>query len=130
MLFLTVSKRASRHINSLIIANDFQVSTLLSRCLLDDGDHSLISLYQGLRIMITRNLDKINGVVNGQRGTIEFLRGNAIQVLLLSGKRVYVHPVTHYVEDNTSIVFYPIVPCYSVTICKVQGQTQKSRSAV
>ena len=36
---------------------------------------------------------------------------------------VAIHTVTELQEDGSNRVFYPIVPAYATTICKIQGQT-------
>lgn len=34
-----------------------------------------------------------------------------------------IHSVTAVLEDGSNRVFYPLVPAYATTICKIQGQT-------
>ena len=54
-------------------------------------------------------------VLNFEQGTI---------ILKLPNSNVLaIHTVTEVGEDGSNRVFYPLVPAYATTICKIQGQT-------
>ena len=76
-----------------------------------------ILLRPGLRVRLSRNLDKPRGFVNGALGTIKtVLAKNVAVVELSSGKLVLLHPVTD--GDET---FLPCAYGYATTIRKAQG---------
>jgi len=68
----------------------------------------------GVKVRLTRNLDKQRGFVNGATGTIcESLRGNAVFTVKLhgTGNMVLVHPM----EENGAL-FLPCCYGYATTI--------------
>ena len=76
-----------------------------------------ILLRRGLRVRLSRNLDKPRGFVNGALGTIrEVLAQNVAVVELESGKLVLLHPVT-----DGEQTFLPCAYGYATTIRKAQG---------
>ena len=100
-------------------------ATTLTHVTIDTTPPSTQTLYVGMPVMITRNINKTHGVVNGQRGTLLHLRGNNLEMELESRRHVFVHPVSVPNPDggHQHLVIYPIVPAYAFTICKAQGQT-------
>ena len=85
------------------------------------GDHAAhatpIILRRGLRLRLSRNLDKRRGFVNGALCTIvEVLSRDVAVVELASGKLCLLHPVT--IGEKT---FLPCAYGYATTIRKAQG---------
>lgn len=71
-----------------------------------------------MRVMITQNVDKSLGVVNGQIAKV--IQNNAtIFLRLTNNKTVAIHKI-HNPHEHA---FYPISPSYDLTISKCQGQT-------
>ena len=66
---LTVTKKASNRINSLVVERSFagEAALLIANC---DCDLPPIPLYKEMRVVITQNRDKNRGFVNGQQATI------------------------------------------------------------
>ncbi len=66
---LTVSKRACVTVNQAVITRLFSEESPLAYVQCDYG-MDVIPIYNHMRIIITQNRDKANGIVNGQEGTI------------------------------------------------------------
>jgi hypothetical protein len=117
---LTVSRRATVTVNNAIITTMFKGMHPLAyiQC---DYEMDVIPLYKDMRVMVTRNIDKANGVVNGAQGNIAYMENETIFVELTSGKIVRLYPVTDVNHEQVRNVSYPIVPSYSMTITKSQG---------
>lgn len=73
--------------------------------------------------MITKNLNKHTGVVNGQLAKVSHFCGINIDVQLSDGTNLFVYPLTVQQQDESLITVYPIVPAYANL--KSQGQTLK-----
>ena len=74
-----------------------------------------------MRIVVTQNLDKHTGVVNGQLTNIVNNENNNLILQFPNGKTTFTYPVTTTSEDGLSRVHYALNPAYSMTICKTQG---------
>ena len=73
----------------------------------------------GIKVRLTRNLDKTRGFLNGATGTVcESLRGNAVFTVRLhgTGNLVLVYPTE---EDGA--LFVPCCYGYATTIWRAQG---------
>lgn len=83
-----------------------------------------ITLIEGAQIMITRNIDVLNGIVNGTRGIIYKLEESTIQIKLKEGNII---TVGYYADINNitkiTIKFMPIKLAYAISIHKAQGAT-------
>lgn len=131
--FLTVSRNAVSRINNLILHNVFSQNLCVATIQMDNEDPPT-NIYRGMRVVITQNRDKKNGIVNGQPAIISMIEGWTIILQLPNGKKVSVHPVSNPTsvlqEDGSEVVqiktCYPFVPGYAMTICKSQGQTLHS----
>ena len=86
---------------------------------------SKITLYKGLRLHLTRNLDKQNDFVNGMAVTVEAYHASSqsIRVRTDTGKRLAVHRYTDPDPQHHKVNFYPIRYGYASTIYKMQGAT-------
>lgn len=128
--FVTVSRNAVTRINTLILNNLFPENTLLGNIQMDN-DQPPTNIFKGMRVAITQNRDKRNGVVNGQPAIVTMVQGKTIVLQLPNRKKVSVYPVSapattlgdDGIELDTTNTCYPFVPGYAMTICKSQGQT-------
>ena len=90
-----------------------------------DSDLLKAPLYRGLKIIITQNRDKENGVVNGHPATVLYRQSASIFLLHPKGYICCVYPVTLVDQDGNRRTVYPFTPAYSTTIIKIQGQNMK-----
>ena len=81
-------------------------------------------IYKGLRIFLTKNLNKRNDFVNGMSATIEAYdpKHNCLQVMTATGKRLAVFP---YTEDTKGgrVTCLPVRLGYAGTMQRIQGMT-------
>ena len=76
-------------------------------------------LLEGMRIRLTRNLDKPGGFVNGAIGTIRHVFSSFCYVVQMAdGRNLLLHPIV----ENGSI-FLPCTYGYAMTIRRAQGAT-------
>ena len=78
-----------------------------------------------MRVVVTQNLHKRTGVVNGQLANIVNKENNTLLLQFPNGKTTFTYPVTTTSEDGLSRVHYAINPAYAMTICKMQGTNIK-----
>jgi ATP-dependent DNA helicase PIF1 len=87
----------------------------------------VVNLILGLKIIITRNIDFDNGLVNGTLGTIINLTPYYVTI-----RDIYdnVHNIKFYTDKNNNgplksnnTTFMPIKPAYALSIHKSQGST-------
>ena len=71
--FLTVSRAAANRVNNIVIARAFQNKTPLSTIPLEN-DVNNFPPFCDMCVVVTQNLDKPTGVVNGQLATIQNIR--------------------------------------------------------
>ena len=116
---LTMTKRAAMYINEIIITSAFSSSPI---CVVLMDDESLIPVHKSTRLIITQNINKQIGFVNGQFINVVAVRNNTIIACTSSGAILNIHPITKKVDDR-EITVYPCLPGYANTICKAQGQT-------
>ena len=86
-------------------------------------------LYKGMRVFLTKNVDKPNDFVNGMGAVVEHFDYNAkcLEVTTETGKRLSVFLYTETVEGNRGRVrSFPVRVGYATTIQKVQGATLDS----
>jgi len=83
-----------------------------------------IDLYQGLYVMVTRNVNFDKGIINGTTGTIINLTPTLVVIRTTSGVE---HIITYYKDvnenNNTFTKFMPIKLAYAMSIHKSQGAT-------
>ena len=87
-----------------------------------------VPIYVGLRIVLTRNIDKENHFVNGMVCTVEAFdqRRRSLMVMTESNRRLAVYPFTDTdvpKGHQKSMVYYPIRIGYAGTVYKYQGAT-------
>lgn len=120
-VLLTFTKKAANRANKAIVQAIFSNKIPLM-CTQLDCDLEPFPIYAGMRVVITQNRDKANGVVNGQRALVELAQNKSVFLKLTTGRIVPLYPVTTK-KDGTLITVYPFVPAYAMTMCKAQGQT-------
>ena len=125
--FLTVTNQGARRINH-------------TRCLMEFGDHERVQnaerytipgdpdlagdavVIPGMKVRLTRNVDKERGFVNGTLAEVEHILAKGVFVVKTpSGMRILVHPVR--MDGRT---FVPFCYGYAMTIRRSQGSTLAS----
>ncbi|EDO31603.1 predicted protein [Nematostella vectensis] len=74
-IVVTVSKRATARVNKIVFENFFLLSQSLGTMQLDNNDPPM-HISKNMRVIITQNLDKSRGVVNGQTAIVHFRSQN------------------------------------------------------
>lgn len=99
----------------------YKPSTNNKQINLDDYE---VNLIKNLQIMIIRNINVENGLVNGTTGTI--IKITPEYIVIHDNNNNY-HTITYYSDinenNNTYIKFLPIKPAYAISIHKAQGAT-------
>ena len=80
-------------------------------------------VYKGMRLHITRNINKEADFINGMEATIEAYDAGSrcIHVVTKTGRHLAIYPITDYVEDCGYVTAYPLRPGYASTVHKLQG---------
>ena len=121
--FLTVTNAAARDINRKRLERDFgnALKEIDARGVPGDtsaGGGQLV-FAPGMRVRLTRNVDKQRGFVNGALGTVEHVLHKSVFVMRTArGVRILVHPVC--VDGK---FFMPVCYAYAMTIRRAQGST-------
>ena len=121
--FLTVTNAAAAAINASRVSAEFpeamaRIDEDGMPADLKAGGGKLV-FEVGMRIRLTRNLDKDRGFVNGAVGAIEHvLRSDVFVLRTTAGVRLLVHPV--HIDGD---VFMPASYAYAMTIRRAQGST-------
>lgn len=118
-LVLTMTRRASAYINQVVVKNKF-TSHPFAHVVMDD--EQLSPIHRDMRLLLTQNVNKSIGFVNGQFVTVKSVKGNTIVAQHPNGNIINIFPWTRQVQNST-ITAYPCLPGYACTISKVQGQT-------
>ena len=99
--FLTVTNRGAQSLNLAHLRAEFAAAAdrieNMHQCVVGDptAEAGLLVLQEGMRVRLTRNLDKDRGFVNGNVGVIEKMLTQDVFVLrTIQGTRILVHPVT------------------------------------
>ena len=83
-------------------------------------------LYKGMRVFLTKNMDKREDFVNGMGAVVEHFDKTAqcLEVITDTNKRLSIHLYTEYVEGGRGkVTSFPVRVGYATTIHKVQGAT-------
>ncbi len=86
---------------------------------------SMNKIYPGLRIFLTRNLDKAQDFVNGMSAVVDDYDAvsKCLEVTTRTGKKLAIHLYTEEVEDHGTVTSFPVRVGYACTVPKVQGST-------
>ena len=118
-LVLAITRKAFAFINEIIIKFLFPNPPL---ALIVIENEQLVSLHIGMKLIITQNINKKIGFVNGQIVNVSAITGNTIVAKHPSDTIINIFPVTRVVNDIPTTT-YPCMPGYSTTISKIQEQT-------
>ena len=77
------------------------------------------TIFAGMRITLTKNLNKKSGYVNGMGCLVEGRLNDGVVVITDQGRRLVVYPWT----SPAKVQHYPFRVGYASTIHKMQGQT-------
>ena len=121
--FLTVTNKAAHDINMQRLKVEFPSAHagLESRGVPGDekAGAQLLVFAEGMRVRLTRNIDKGRGFVNGALGVITTVLSRGVFVMrAITGMMILVHPVC--VDGKT---FMPVTYAYAMTIRRAQGST-------
>ena len=121
-VMLTVSRRGAARVNRIMVEKCFENADPITDVPLDNQEETFYA-FTGLPVMITRNLDKSTGVVNGQIATIYGSHGRTLLLQLSNGRQTFTYPVTEVDDDDNYKTFYALCPSYCMTISKSEGAT-------
>ena len=76
-------------------------------------------IYAGMKVVLTKNLNKEIGFVNGMRAEVLSATAKGVMVLTEQGRRVMVHGWT----SPERVLHFPLRVGYASTLHKVQGAT-------
>jgi nucleoside-triphosphatase THEP1 len=131
-----IEQEAGKHFVFLTVTNPSALKINHTRCMLEFGDHpdvkdatrwrqsdpdlgGLVVAVKGMRIRLTRNVDKERSFVNGTLATVEYVLSPEVFVAVTTtGIRILVHPVKYDGEH-----FMPYSYGYATTMRKAQGST-------
>ena len=86
-----------------------------------------LELKEGCRVILLKNIDISNGLVNGSCGTVKKLAPSSIYVLFDNGQSIHLEPeeFEYSTEGKPKIIRnqYPLRLAYGITIHKSQGMT-------
>ena len=115
-----MSRAAATRVNNIVIGRIYSDQTPLSVIPLENDAAEFLP-FRNMRVVVTQNLDKRTGVVNGQMATILNSHNNTLLLQFPNGKTTFTHPVTTITEEGINRVHYALNPAYAMTICKTQG---------
>ena len=139
--FVTISRRASAYLNRLAVRALFADAEPLGQILCEPDDNpenfqgqfqvdavpDEMTLYEGMRVRITKNADKQHGFVNGMGAVVQRLRHSGVQVKTDEGEILLIHPITNDIAladgSTRRVTAFPLRPGYSTTLHKIQGAT-------
>ena len=84
--FLAVSRNAVLRINNLVKQNFFSVDMCVGTVQMDN-DEPPVNIYRGMHVVFSQNMDKKNGVVNGQPAIVIMMQGFMVVLQLPHSKR-------------------------------------------
>ena len=84
-----------------------------------------MAIYKGLRVYLTKNLNKKDDFVNGMQATVVDYdeASQCLEVITKTKKRLAVHLYTEDVEGHGRVTYFPVRLGYACTVQKVQGAT-------
>ena len=121
-VFLTVSRRAAHELNEYAVAALFAGQQPLSIVPITADEHEdqmQVKVYKGMRLTLTKNLNKKIGFVNGMGAEALSLHSSGFLVKTDQGRKLMVHLWT----DEHGVSAFPFRMGYASTLHKVQGAT-------
>ncbi|CAE7473081.1 Pif1 [Symbiodinium pilosum] len=82
-----------------------------------------MKLHRGLRVHLTRNVDKPADFVNGMEATVSSYDpcSRCVHVVTKTWRNLAVYPITDWVEGCGYVTAHPMRPGYASTVHKLQG---------
>ena len=102
--FLTVTRKGASFVNACIVRHLFADQEPLVEEI--NIGSEIIDIYKGMQIMITKNICKVLGIVNGECGVIDDFRHDNIIIRLRNGKLVFLH-LNIDEDDDENDEYYP-----------------------
>lgn len=104
---------------------DKELQYLLNRINKDCPAKDKLLLAIDAQVILIKNIDIADGLVNGSRGIVTKLEDNEIKVKFLNKKEYSILPTVWKIKDKYTIkkTQYPLKLAYSITIHKSQGTT-------
>lgn len=82
-----------------------------------------LQVFEGMRVMVTYNVDKVEGLVNGAFARVEGLVPGGIALRLVRNNALHVLHRVSLQESTCRRTGFPLTLAYSCTLAKVQGRT-------
>lgn len=84
-----------------------------------------LKLRVGSQVMVTKNIDPDNNIINGTRGVVIAMEDTQIKIELMNHKEYLITPVkiTSQDEPNIEVQYIPLKLAWAITIHKSQGLT-------
>ena len=131
--FLTITRSATAKLNELALESLFPNAAPLAVIPADPESNlqnytanqqkgeapSRLPLHKGMRVVLTKNLNKPIGFVNGMPATVLGMQNSNVIVRTQPGRVMAIHPWT----SESRVMHYPMRIGYSSTLHKVQGAT-------
>ena len=82
-----------------------------------------MKLFKGMRVRITRNVDKGSDFINGVEATVKSYdsASRCVHVLTKTGRNLAIYPITDWIQECGYVTAYPIRAGYASTVHKLQG---------
>lgn len=125
-VFVAVRRSDVEVLNATLIESLFSMQEYLTTVDCTDGSSvQRRALYRGMRLMITHNVDKSIGAVNGAFVVLRHHVAQQLVVELASGQHVWIHKWSFHLETGL-ICGHPVQPGYATTLAKMEGRTLES----
>ena len=87
----------------------------------------IISFKIGAKVIVTRNIDKSKGIINGLTGTVISFREESVEIRTENSQRVWIEMTEQVHQIGTNkyycIKYIPIILGWAITSCRCQGMT-------
>jgi hypothetical protein len=113
-----------KHLNMEVLSAFFPEGTWKELTIMNaDQDDCETGLFcEGARVMVTRNVNKGRGLVNGAMGSLQYVGYYSLVIQLDSGKTCSL-PRQPIMNSFPVVLAYPLQLGYATTVSKIQGRT-------